>query len=86
MEDTSGFPKLIADPATGQLLGAHIIGPQAPTLIQLAIQAMSFGQDVRSPGQRPVLDTPRHARTPRERPAEAPPGLTLAQGARPLSR
>lgn len=48
MEDTSGFAKLIADPATGQLLGAHIIGPQAPTLIQLAIQAMSFGQDVRA--------------------------------------
>jgi mycothione reductase len=43
MEDTTGFAKLIADPATGQLLGAHVIGPQAPTLIQLAIQAMSFG-------------------------------------------
>ena len=47
MEDTTGFAKLIADPATGQLLGAHIIGPQAPTLIQLAIQAMSFGLGAR---------------------------------------
>ena len=45
MEDTTGFAKLIADPATGQLLGAHIIGPQAPTLLQPAIQAMSFGLD-----------------------------------------
>ncbi|HEV3355977.1 MAG TPA: mycothione reductase [Pseudonocardiaceae bacterium] len=43
MEDTTGFAKLIADPATGQLLGAHIIGPQAPTVIQPLIQAMSFG-------------------------------------------
>ena len=45
MEDTTGFAKLIADPATGQLLGAHIIGPQAPTVIQPLIQAMSFGLD-----------------------------------------
>ncbi|MQA01735.1 MAG: mycothione reductase [Streptosporangiales bacterium] len=43
MEDTTGFAKLLADPATGQLLGAHIIGPQASTLIQPLIQAMSFG-------------------------------------------
>ncbi|MFI7676590.1 mycothione reductase [Actinophytocola sp. NPDC049390] len=47
MEDTTGFAKLIADPATGQLLGAHIIGPQASTLIQPLIQAMSFGLDAR---------------------------------------
>ncbi|HEX5403489.1 MAG TPA: mycothione reductase [Pseudonocardiaceae bacterium] len=45
MEDTTGFAKLIADPATGQLLGAHIIGPQAPTVIQPLVQAMSFGMD-----------------------------------------
>ncbi len=43
MEDTTGFVKLLADPASGQLLGAHIIGPQAPTVIQPLIQAMSFG-------------------------------------------
>jgi mycothione reductase len=48
MEDRTGFVKLIADPATGQLLGAHIIGPQASTLIQPLIQAMSFGLDARS--------------------------------------
>lgn len=44
MEDTTGFAKVLADPATGKLLGARIIGPQAPTLIQ----AMSLGQDARS--------------------------------------
>jgi mycothione reductase len=48
MEDTTHFAKLIADPATGQLLGAHIIGPHAPTLIQTVIQAMCFGLDARS--------------------------------------
>jgi mycothione reductase len=48
MEDTTGFVKLLADPATGQLIGAHIIGPQAPTVIQPLIQAMSFGLDARS--------------------------------------
>jgi mycothione reductase len=48
MEDTTGFAKLLADPATGQLLGAHIIGPQASTIIQPLIQAMSFGLDART--------------------------------------
>ncbi|GAB3946994.1 mycothione reductase [Kribbella albertanoniae] len=43
MEDTTGFAKLLADPTTGQLLGAHIMGPQAPTVIQPLIQAMAFG-------------------------------------------
>jgi mycothione reductase len=47
MEDTTGFVKLLADPETGQLLGAHIIGPQAPTVIQPLIQAMSFGLSAR---------------------------------------
>jgi mycothione reductase len=48
MEDTTGFAKLLADPDTGQLIGAHIIGPQASTLIQPLIQAMSFGLDART--------------------------------------
>ncbi|AOS62618.1 mycothione reductase [Actinoalloteichus hymeniacidonis] len=47
MEDTTGFCKLIAEADTGRLLGAHIIGPQAATLIQPLIQAMSFGLDAR---------------------------------------
>jgi mycothione reductase len=48
MEDTTGFAKLLADPDTGLLLGAHIIGPQASTVIQPLIQAMSFGLDAHS--------------------------------------
>jgi mycothione reductase len=47
MEDTSSVCKLIADPATGKLLGAHLMGEQAATLIQPLIQAMSFGLDAR---------------------------------------
>jgi mycothione reductase len=48
MEDMTGFGKLLADPHTGELLGAHIIGPQAATLIQPLVQAMHFGLDARS--------------------------------------
>lgn len=47
MEDSTGFAKLIANKNNGQLLGAHIIGPQASTLIQQLITAMSFKIDVR---------------------------------------
>ncbi|GAB2467049.1 mycothione reductase [Jatrophihabitans fulvus] len=47
MEDTTSFCKLIADPATGELLGAHLLGEQASTLVQLVVQAMQFGLDVR---------------------------------------
>ena len=34
--------KLLAHSDTRQLLGAHIIGPQAPTLLQGLVQAMAF--------------------------------------------
>jgi mycothione reductase len=51
MEDTTGFAKILADPSSGLLLGAHIIGPQASTLIQPLIQAMSFGLDARTMAQ-----------------------------------
>jgi len=44
MEDTEHFAKLLAEPGTGRILGAHIIGPQASNLLQPLVQAMSFGQ------------------------------------------
>lgn len=47
MEDTEHCVKLLSDPEAGQLLGAHIIGPQASTLIQPLVQAMSFGLGIR---------------------------------------
>lgn len=47
MEDTEGICKLIADRSTGLLLGAHVMGAQASTVIQPLIQAMSFGLTAR---------------------------------------
>ncbi|MFC8303326.1 mycothione reductase [Specibacter sp. NPDC057265] len=43
-EDHGHFLKVLADPATGLLLGAHVIGPEAATVIQPLVQAMHFGQ------------------------------------------
>jgi len=43
MEDNTGIVKLIADRNSGCLLGAHIMGYQASSIIQPLIQAMSFG-------------------------------------------
>jgi mycothione reductase len=43
MEDTTGVVKLIAETNSGCLLGAHIMGYQASSIIQPLIQAMSFG-------------------------------------------
>jgi mycothione reductase len=38
--------KVLADPDTRLLLGAHLLGPQASTLIQPLIQAMCLGNTV----------------------------------------
>ncbi|MEE6176422.1 mycothione reductase [Mycobacterium sp. 050134] len=43
MEDGTGIVKLIAERTSGRLLGAHIMGHQAASIIQPLIQAMSFG-------------------------------------------
>ena len=44
LEDTTSFVKVIADRGRRTLLGAHLIGPQAATLIQPLLQAMMLGQ------------------------------------------
>ncbi|MFL0578466.1 mycothione reductase [Dietzia sp. 179-F 9C3 NHS] len=46
MEDSVGCCKLVADRATGLLLGAHLMGAHAPSLVQILVQAMEFGQTV----------------------------------------
>ncbi|WP_329285932.1 mycothione reductase [Streptomyces sp. NBC_01455] len=46
LEDTTSFVKILADPVERTILGAHIIGPQAATLIQQLIQAMELGLTV----------------------------------------
>ena len=46
MEDTDSFVKLIADPGSRLLLGAHVMGPHASLLIQPLVQGMKYGQTV----------------------------------------
>ena len=46
LEDRSSFVKLLGDPTTGLLVGAHLIGPEAATLIQLLVQGMHLGATV----------------------------------------
>ncbi len=41
MGDPEGFVKVIVEKGTGRILGGHIIGPFAPTLIQEIINAMN---------------------------------------------
>ena len=41
--DTDGFVKVLADAATDQVLGVHIIGPDAGTMIAEAALALEFG-------------------------------------------
>ena len=48
MEDTTGMCKVLAVPSGARLLGAHILGPHASSLIQPLIQAMSLDQDLRA--------------------------------------
>jgi mycothione reductase len=44
MVDDSGFAKVLVDDETGLILGAHVLGPQASSIIQPLIQAMQFDQ------------------------------------------
>jgi len=42
MENTQGFAKLIADKASDEILGVHVIGPMAGELIAEAVLAMEY--------------------------------------------
>jgi mycothione reductase len=46
LEDTTSFIKVLADPASGLILGAHAMGPNASMVIQPIIQAMHLGNTV----------------------------------------
>jgi mycothione reductase len=46
IQDQGGICKLYADPETGKLLGAHILGYQASVLIAPLVQALAHGQRV----------------------------------------
>ncbi|MET0705036.1 MAG: mycothione reductase [Mycobacterium sp.] len=43
LQDETGFCKVLTDSTTDLILGAHILGPQAATLIQIFVVAMEFG-------------------------------------------
>jgi mycothione reductase len=47
LEDEDSFAKVLIDADSGLILGAHILGPQAASLIQPLIQAMQFNQPAR---------------------------------------
>lgn len=49
MEDSTGLFKLVADRGSGRLLGAHVMGPHASTLVQPVIQALSVGDPASAP-------------------------------------
>ena len=78
MEDTTGFAKIIVDEDTGLILGAHLMGHQASSLIQPIVQAMSFGLPATGHGPRSVLDSPGAAGGDRERDAGAVRRATVA--------
>ncbi|MHA1537315.1 MAG: dihydrolipoyl dehydrogenase [Alphaproteobacteria bacterium] len=42
-DDSDGFVKILADARSDRVLGVHIIGPDAGTLIHEAVMAMEFG-------------------------------------------
>jgi len=43
MGDSEGFVKILADATTDRVLGAHIVGPDAGTLIAECAMAIEFG-------------------------------------------
>ena len=43
MEDTTGFCKVLLDPADSSILGAHLLGPEASTLVQPLVLAATLG-------------------------------------------
>ena len=51
MGEAAGFVKFIADAATGEVLGCHIIGPNASELIASIVVAMEFRASVNDIGE-----------------------------------
>ncbi|MFB7944702.1 mycothione reductase [Kitasatospora phosalacinea] len=54
LEETEGFCKVLADRRTGRLLGAHLLGPQAATLVQPLVVALTAGMTARELAEVPL--------------------------------
>ncbi|QKW23375.1 mycothione reductase [Kitasatospora sp. NA04385] len=54
LEETEGFCKVLADRRTGRLLGAHLLGPQAATLVQPLVVALATGMTARELAEGPL--------------------------------
>ncbi len=48
LEDTTSFAKVLIERGSGEIVGAHVIGPQAASIIQPLIQAIQFRQTARA--------------------------------------
>jgi dihydrolipoamide dehydrogenase len=46
LDETEGFVKVLASPASGRILGVHILGPRASELIAEAASVMAFGGSI----------------------------------------
>jgi pyruvate/2-oxoglutarate dehydrogenase complex dihydrolipoamide dehydrogenase (E3) component len=57
---TAGFCKLVADRATGRILGCHVVGERAVEIIQVAAIAIAGGMKAQALAQIP-LSFPTHA-------------------------
>jgi mycothione reductase len=53
MQDESGFCKVLVDGNTDLILGAHVIGPQAATLVHIFVMAIEFGISATDLARRP---------------------------------
>jgi mycothione reductase len=58
MEDSTGFVKVLVDPLTRELLGAHILGHQAAILLQQLVQGMRSGLTVDVMGRHQMYPHP----------------------------
>jgi dihydrolipoamide dehydrogenase len=47
MGETTGFAKIVADEATGQVLGVHVVGPHASDVVAEGAMAISLEATVR---------------------------------------
>jgi mycothione reductase len=53
MQDDSGFCKVLVDAGSGRVLGAHILGAQAASMIHIFVMAMEFGIPAEDLARRP---------------------------------